>query len=295
MDCASAPVRDFADLGPVTIPWTARYRLRSEIVGQDYQIDVAWPPVAPRDAERLPVVLVLDGNHALPAAVQAARALQAGPFPMAPTLVVGVGYHFERPEDQARWGRLRVRDFTPCRDALFESQYPSGFACGGAERFLDFLDDELTPFLAERLPIDPDDRTLVGASLGGLLALYALLTRPEGFRRCVAVSPAIYWGDGKLFELEAAFAARAADLQASLFLSAGGLEEGHDLRQGFVSNLYRLEAALRARGWPGLDLALKVFEGENHMSVFPGAVARGLGHVFGGYPDMQDWSRALAR
>jgi hypothetical protein len=31
------------------------------------------------------------------------------------------------------------------------------------------------------------------------------------------------------------------------------------------------------------------------MSVFPGAVTRGLGQVFGGYPDMTDWTRALPR
>jgi hypothetical protein len=30
------------------------------------------------------------------------------------------------------------------------------------------------------------------------------------------------------------------------------------------------------------------------MSVFPGAVTRGLGEVFGGYRDMHDWSRWLA-
>jgi hypothetical protein len=29
------------------------------------------------------------------------------------------------------------------------------------------------------------------------------------------------------------------------------------------------------------------------MSVYPGAVSRGIGAVFGGYRDMSDWSRWL--
>ena len=200
----------------------------------------------------------------------------------------------ERPEEAAQWGMLRVRDFTPCSDAVFEEQYPGApVHPGGAEAFLDFIQDELTPFLASRLPLDATDQTLVGASLGGLFALYAMLRRPGVFQRVVTVSPAIYWGGRTLFELEASLGARVQDLPVKLFLAAGSLEEAHDPRCGLVSNLYGLEARLRGRLYPGLDMALLVFEGENHMSVFPGAVTRGLGHVFGGYPDMHDWSRAL--
>ena len=294
MDRTAAHACDYTDLGPVTLPWTTRYRLRSDTVGQDFQIDVAWPLAALKDGQRLPLVLVLDGNHAFPGVAQSARALQSGPFPMPPAVVVGIGYHFERGEDQARWGALRVRDFTPCSDALFEEQYPGApVAPGGADAFLRFIEDELTPFLAERLPIDPDDRTLVGVSLGGFFALHVLLSRPGAFRGCVAVSPALFWGEGHVFRLEAELAARATDLPASVFLAAGGLEEAHDARNALVTNVYRLDSVLRSRRWPGLDLAMKVFEGENHMTAPSGAVIRGLGHVFGGYPEMDDWTRAL--
>ena len=137
----------------------------------------------------------------------------------------------------------------------------------------------MKPFVASRYPVDPKDQTLVGASLGGLFALHTMLTAPRAFQRYVAISPAIYWGDGKLFDLEADLAAKAQDLPVHLYLAAGGLEEGHDARQKFVSNLYALEARLRARAYPGLDMSLRVFEGETHMSVYFGALARGLGAV----------------
>jgi len=287
---------DVQDLGPATVSRTSRYRLRAAAIDQDFLIKVAWPPGEPEAGQTYPVVYVLDGNTAFAITAQIARSLQSGPFPMPPTLVVGIGYDFETPQDQAQRGLLRVRDLTPCSDALFEAQYPGGAeVCGGAAAFLDFIEHEVKPFVASRFPVDGADQTLVGSSLAGLFALYALFSKPEAFQRYVAVSPAIYWGDGKLFALEEAFAATADDLPVHLFLAAGGLEEGHDAHQRFVSNAYQLDARLQARAYPGLDLSLKVFEGETHMSVYFGAVARGLGAVFGGYRDMHDWSRWLRR
>jgi len=284
------------DLGAATVPWTSSYRLKSRSIDQDFLIQVAWPPVPLAAGQKFAVVYVLDGNHAFTIAAQVARAIQSGPFPLPPTLVVGIGYHFETLEDRARWGILRVRDFSPSEDALFEAQYSGGpGACGGASAFLDFIENEVKPFVASRFPVDPLDQTITGASLGGLFALYTMFTAPHAFQRYVAISPAIYWGERKLFELEDDLAARAKDLPVHLFLAAGGLEEAHDAEQRFVSNLYEMEAKLRARSYPALDMSLRIFEGETHMSVYFGAITRGLGAVFGGYRDMHDWSRWLQR
>ncbi len=285
---------DFSDLGPASVPWSQSYRLASKTIGQDYLIDVAWPlgPVAA--SETLAVIYVLDGNYAFSLTAAIARMLQSGPFPLPRTLVVGIGYHFERPEDHRRWSLLRARDLTPGPDAIYEAHARGGpTPHGGAADFLDFIENELKPFIAERYPVDARDQTLVGSSLGGLFALYALFTRPAAFQRCVAISPAIYWGGRTLFELEAELAARADDLPVSLFLAAGGLEEAHDAEQRFVSNVYELDARLRRRSYPSLEATMQIFERETHMSVFPGAVTRGIGQVFGGYRDMHDWSRWL--
>jgi predicted alpha/beta superfamily hydrolase len=285
---------DFQDLGPAQIVWSASYRVRSKIVDQDFLIEIAWPQVRRAEGQTLPVVYVLDGNHAFGLAAFSARAIQGGPFPMPPTLVVGIGYHFEKPEDRQLWGKLRLRDLTPCSDTLYESQAGGAPApCGGATAFLGFIEEELKPFIQSRFPVDPHDQTLIGSSLGGLFSLHALFTSPMAFQRYVAISPAIYWGDRVLFGLEAALAERTQDLPARLFMAAGGLEEAHDARQKFVSNVYEMDATLRQRAYPSLDVGLHIFEGETHMSVYPGAVTRGLGAVFGGYRDMHDWARWL--
>ncbi|MFO1012695.1 MAG: alpha/beta hydrolase-fold protein [Caulobacteraceae bacterium] len=282
-------------LGPATLNWSQTWRLHSKIIGQDFLIEGSYPPVAPAPGEKFPAVFVLDGNQTFGMTAGLARAVQSGPFPLPPTLVIGIGYHFERPEEMREAGRLRIRDFTPCSDALYEQQYAGTLvATGGADDFLAFIETELKPFLAGRLPIDLNDTTLAGTSLGGFFSLYAMLKATGAFRRHIAISPAIYWGGGKLFEMEAALAEQAQDLPVALHLAAGGLEEGHDPRSGLVSNTYQMEARLRRRRYPGLELSLRVHEGETHMSVFPGAMTWGLGQVFGGYRDMSDWERWLA-
>jgi hypothetical protein len=43
-----------------------------------------------------------------------------------------------------------------------------------------------------------------------------------------------------------------------------------------VSNLYELDAVLRARAYPSLQTQLEVLPDESHMSVFAAAISRGL-------------------
>jgi len=150
------------DLGPSTLAWTHTHRLRSSAIGQDFLIEVAMPPVPLQADQRLAVVYVLDGNSSFPMAAAAARGIQWGPFPMPPTLVVGIGYYFEKPEHRIQAGSLRVRDLTPCSDPLLEAQYAGrGMTTGGCAAFLDFIQNDLKPFIAARYPVIDDDQTLV--------------------------------------------------------------------------------------------------------------------------------------
>lgn len=299
---ASASDFESEDLGPAVIDWTASHRIRSEAIGQDFLIEVAWPigPVAP--GEKVPVVYVLDGNAAFAMTVQIARSLQYGPFPLPKTFIVGIGYHDAHGGRGPRPGQLRMRDLTPCNDEPTEARLraapaawrlPPGLRFGGAGAFLEFIETAVKPFVAGRYPVDRNDETLLGMSAGGLCALYALFTAPETYERYVALSPALYWGGRRLFDLEAQLAARTPDLPANLFLGVGGLEETHDADQRLVSNLYEMEARIRSRAYPSLELDFHVFPEETHMSVFPAGVSRGLSCVFGGPGDVSDWGRAL--
>jgi predicted alpha/beta superfamily hydrolase len=267
-----------------TLANTQSYRLASAHVDQTFVIDVAPPPFGPPPGQALPVVYVLDGDMTFGAASVIARALQMGPGAIRPVLVVGVGYVRDRPDQPAAMA-LRHRDLTPsidqryltmARSAPGPAALPPSVLPGGADDFLDFLEDELKPFIAERYCVDREDAALVGVSLGGLLVLHALFTRPDAFRRYGAVSPSVWWDERMILREETALAARVTDLDRRLFLAVGALEEAQDASARMVSNLYELEATLRARAYPSLQLALQVLPDESHMSVFPAAISRAL-------------------
>jgi predicted alpha/beta superfamily hydrolase len=298
----SAPDFDSEDLGPAVVDWTATHRLTSAAIGQDFLIEVAWPILPLQPGEKVPVVYVLDGNSTFAMTAQIARSLQYGPFPLPKTFVVGIGYHKAHEGAGLRPGQLRMRDLTPCNDKPTEARYaaapaayrmPPGIRFGGAPAFLEFIESVVKPFVASRYPVDRGDETLLGMSAGGLSALYALFTAPGSFKRYVALSPALYWGERHLFDLEAELAARTPDLPVCLFLGVGGQEEAHDADSKMVSNLYELDSRLRGRAYPSLDLAFHVFPEETHMSVYPAGVSRGLSTVFGGPGDLSDWSKVL--
>lgn len=275
------------DQTPATILATHRHVLASQRIGETFQLDVALPNpwTGMRPDHPLPVVYVMDANTVFGIAAQALRFLQnADGVP--PCLLVGVGYQLEGPRRRRRdYGALRTRDLTPSFDPAWhetllaqrgDGPQPDIGPAGGGEAFLDFLIEEVRPFIAERYVTDPGDQTLAGSSLGGLFSLHAYLTRPGAFQRHVANSPALWWRDGEAFATEAA---ARPDPETRLFLSVGGQET--DPRWPMVDHMRQMAERLTARGLP---VASHVFDGESHTSVIPAALSRGLRSVLAPLP-----------
>ena len=107
-------------------------------------------------------------------------------------IVVGIGHpvgpNLTDPAAAQNYREVRVRHMGPTVDWL------EPHVEGGAKRFLGFIREELIPFVDSNYPTNPEDRTLLGASLSGLFSVYALLQHPETFNRYVAGSPALGWG-----------------------------------------------------------------------------------------------------
>lgn len=189
------------DLGRATLTATRRYALKSRAVDQTFIINVARPAHRVPDAQRLPVVYVLDGDGAFGVAAQAARMMQMEAGGLPPMLIAGIGYRYSLPRlAMAEHGAWRTRDFSPSLDvasrarthaALREAGFSAEVDYGGASAFLTFINDELKPFIAEQYAADPNDQTLVGMSLGGLFALHAMFNSPTSFKRYVVLSPAL--------------------------------------------------------------------------------------------------------
>lgn len=252
---------------PVTVDGAVERTMQAHN-GKEYRIFIATP-VEQAPPHGWPVVYLLDGNAWFTAAVQQSRLLGREPaqFGTLPALVVGIGYPGERYFNMAR----RVPDFTP--PATVREPQPEGWpAPGGADEFLDFIDKELKPAIAREYKVDPERQVLFGHSLGGLLVLHALFTRPDSFETFGAASSSIWWNDDYILEEAKAFAARTRDSTRRaprLLLAVGGNELADMVRDS-----ERLNRALRPLHGRGLDLHFAKIEGEDHVTVVPPVLSR---------------------
>lgn len=282
-------IRKIENLGPTPVPFSSRFAFHSAKVGATFCIDVAVPPPYLAAAGPLPVLLVTDGDLAFPTAAATASVLPIEPGGPKPVCVVGIGYGPGAEGTGAHFA-LRNRDLTPLRDAGWEARmraapppfrFGEALRTGGGERFLDFILDELTPWLADTFPVDAADCTLAGNSFGASLTLHAMFARPGAFARYLAVSPSLWWANGYLADLEEAYAAAHADLDAQIYLCVGEAEEIQAPEARMVSALGAFADRLRARDYPSLRLRHEVLPGETHVSVFNAAISNGIRHLFG--------------
>lgn len=288
---------------PAAVPLSESYMLHSKESGRDYRISIAMPiGVARNTSARLPVVYVLDADELFGLATDTVRLLEdCGSIP--PSLVVGIGYPIQS-FDQAM--EPRSTDFTPLPDPAYErlvSELSGGkrsVVTGGAAAFLRFLRNELKPRIASTYPVNPNDATLAGHSLGGLFGLYALFEAPDTFLRYVIGSPCLLCGDLEMFRRELAYAESRRDLQARLYLNVGNEEA--DLQRilnvppamsaaerryleatghpDSVALFRKFVRQLESRRFPGLRMQAVVEPGEGHDTIPPLMFSRGLRAVF---------------
>lgn len=152
---------------------------------------------------------------------------------------------------------------------------------GGGERFLDFILEELTPWLADNFPVDPRDLALAGSSFGATLALHAMFTRPGAFTRHLAISPSLWWADRHLVRLEEDYAGRHTDLATQLYLCVGEAEEAQAPEARMVSDFSAFAERLQSRAYPSLRLTHEILRGETHVSVFNAGLCNGIRRLFG--------------
>ena len=140
---------------------------------------------------RYPVVYVLDGEAYFLHAVSTVRSLSG--LGLMPEVIV-VGIH----------NTNRERDMTP------ETISIPGVPAPGADRFLDFIQHELTPFIEGRYRTQPL-RIVIGHSHGGLLSMYALAARPDLFRWHLVLDAPTFLEEGEPERFVEAFLAAYPD------------------------------------------------------------------------------------
>lgn len=260
-----APVRN--ETSRYAVPGTEVWRMIAKGTGYEYRIFLAVPDGPPPE-EGYPVIYSLDANASFASLAESMRMQGRGPHGIPPAVIVGIGYDSNDPLVTGE----RFRDYTVYADASELPVRPEGLAwpqTGGADVFLDFIEQELKPEVERHVKIKRSQQTLFGHSLGGFLALYGLLARPGTFQRYAAASPSVWWKNHMLYskweEAEPQFTAlgRSAEL-----LVIVGTEE----KESMIRDARELVTRL-GQSETGLSVTLREIEGEGHVSVLPALIS----------------------
>jgi predicted alpha/beta superfamily hydrolase len=268
----------------VTLDRTEMRILHSKIVDQDYEIFISLPNGYNQSNSSYPVIIGLDaytGFLIMKGCVDAFTSL----YPLMPEVILtGIGYGGDETNSLAKWIAGRTRDFTPLQNTGTEEFYEkfitdkglaaSDVQTGGAHLFLEFINNELFPFLNSNYRIDQENKVLVGASLGGLFAFYTVFHKPDTFDKYLIESPSLHYSNGVTFQYENDYAKNHSDLDMDIFMCAGELEGEHSV------NVKKMEELLLSRDYPQLNLETVIFENESHISCAPAAISRGLIELF---------------
>jgi predicted alpha/beta superfamily hydrolase len=268
------------------------FDIKAKSNGENYRIYTAASGFWDKN-KQAPVIYLLDGNYQFGRVMETSRSLWMEAYIPA-ALVVGIGY---TNDDYAFTSKKRVVDYTP--DSNSDS-------CENALRFLDFIENELKPIIEgiSEVSIDPNDSTIIGHSLGGLFATWALLTRPDIFKRYISISPSLLRVKSDLPDWLGNF--NHLDSQRHLYSVAGALEDPlhkaemirrmedshHPLASAAKEEIFggapanipkdlaEFEISLTSKQNPLLRNRTEILPNESHNTIVSGAISRGLRYVF---------------
>jgi predicted alpha/beta superfamily hydrolase len=234
-----------------------RVALQSEILKEERIIQVLLPEgYRPGSQEKYDVMYLLDGDSNLQTIAAIQQFIQAHTG-MPPVIMVAV------------FNTDRSRDLSPTRMAGVPST-------GGSDKFLAFLKAELVPYINKSYPVS-GNAILYGHSLGGLFAMYALLSEPQLFNYYLAVDPSFWWDDNYLNKL--AVEKLSAASHAGKLLFVAGRDEAGIKQMGITS----MDTLLKEKAPKDFAWKIASYPEEDHGSIRLKSVYDGLRYFYEGY------------
>lgn len=181
-------------------------KIKSKILNETRALNIYLPVNYLQDSlKTYPVIYLLDGSKDEDF-IHISGIVQFGSFSwinMIPeSIVVGIG------------NVDRKRDFTyPSKNELDQKEFPTS---GKSEKFIAFLKKELQPFIDSTYRTT-ELKTIIGQSLGGLLATEILFKNSNLFDNYIIVSPSLWWDDEKLLDEQPA----SYDSNKSIYIAGG--------------------------------------------------------------------------
>ena len=112
----------------------------------------------------------------------------------------------------------RKRDFTfPTSIEADKKRYPT---TGHSDKFISFIEKELQPYIQAKYKTDAN-KTLIGQSLGGLLATEILIKKPKLFNKYIIISPSLWWDNASLLNQNSEIKENMFKQQTDVYIAVG--------------------------------------------------------------------------
>ncbi len=231
--------------------------IQSEKLNETRVLNIYLPPgYSPDSATLYPVIYLLDGSahedfiH-IAGLVQFLNMIEVLPE----SVVVGIA------------NIDRKRDFTfPTTVAQDKKDFPT---TGGSAKFIDFIEDELLPYINQRYKVSGLS-TLIGQSLGGLLATEILLKRPYLFEQYLIVSPSLWWDSESLLKAAPKLLAQHPGDRRKVYISVG--KEGKQME----TDARKLFEVIQQWGKGEMKAKFLFMPEEDHRTILHNSVYKGL-------------------
>jgi predicted alpha/beta superfamily hydrolase len=253
---AQSPIKS-SEISPLSIGESIEFK--SETLEENRRINVYLPVGYSSDSSRkYPVIYLLDGSMDEDF-IHIAGLVQFGSFSwinMLPeSIVVGIS------------NVDRKRDFTfPTTNKRDKKDFPT---TGSSENFIQFLEAELQPLIEEKYRTTSTN-TLIGQSLGGLLATEILFKKPNLFDNYIIVSPSLWWDDESLLK----YTPVSYNTSKSIYIGVG--KEG-EIMERIAKELY---IKLQPSDSGNTNVYFEYFEEQNHGDALHLAVYDAFEKIF---------------
>jgi predicted alpha/beta superfamily hydrolase len=234
----------------------------SEILNEERKINICLPEEYKKGSSaKFDVVYILDGEAHFNDFIYIYKFARYQNF-LPPLILIAL------PNTYSREGNMRDRDFLPEKTS-------DNLKAGGANNFIDFLKNELIPYINKKLPASGDN-SLFGHSLGGLFTMYVLLNEPGLFTNYYCSDPAFPWNNRCIIAMAEEIFKNTTELDKTLWIT--GVKETYR-----NVGIGKMDSVLKQLAPKGLRWNTSIYPDETHMSVRFKGIYDGLKYTYDGY------------
>lgn len=180
------------------------YQISSTVLQKEYTIHVLYPFGFDKK-KSYNTLFLLDANDYFKEMVKVINDNYSSEY-----ILIGIDYN--------RFNERPI-DFTYPANSQLEGS-------GQAHMYIQFLNEELLPFVSKDLQINSHHKTIMGHSLTGYFNTYLLLQQEQTnpFDHIIAASPSLWWEDFYILELLKQYNQNQGELTSTFYITMGDLE-----------------------------------------------------------------------